>query len=118
MPRKRWCARLSYYDVPVINPADRNAVDDHDLVRHALEDFDELAVLSSDIRKKLVEDLVDALRYARAGLKAGKRHVSNKALVRHVFLSDIGRAMERVGIPVKGWQKWYDGGSGESLFYG
>ena len=43
MPRKRWRVRLSSYDVPIINPEDRNAVDDHDLVRHALVDFDELA---------------------------------------------------------------------------
>ena len=48
MPRKRWLARLSCYDVPVINPQDRNAIALHDLVRHVLVDFDELAVLSSD----------------------------------------------------------------------
>ena len=46
MPRKRWLTRLSSYDVPKIDPNDRNAIEDRDLVRHALVDFDELAVLS------------------------------------------------------------------------
>ena len=33
-------------------------VEDHDLVRHVLVDFDELAVLPSEIREQLVADLV------------------------------------------------------------
>jgi len=70
MPRKRRRTRLSSYDVPVINPKDRNAVEDHHLVRHALVDFDELAVLSSETREQLVADLVDAIRFARGGVKA------------------------------------------------
>jgi hypothetical protein len=43
MPRKRWRTPLFSYDIPVINPEDRNAVRDHDLVRLALVDFEELA---------------------------------------------------------------------------
>jgi hypothetical protein len=48
MARKRRLTRLSSYDIPKIDPNDRNAVEDHHLVRHALVDFDELAVLSSE----------------------------------------------------------------------
>jgi len=50
MPRKRWLTRLSEYKVPTIDPSDRNANEDRDLVQFALVDFDELAVLSSQIR--------------------------------------------------------------------
>ena len=123
MPRKRWRVRLSSYDVPIINPEDRNAVDDHDLVRHALVDFDELAVLSTPVREQLIADLTDAIRFARAGIKAGKRGMSDKALAQQIFLSDVGRALERVGLPAKRWRKRYDDGDGpsvdapESLFF-
>ena len=116
MPRKRWRVRLSSYDVPIINPEDRNAVDDHDLVRHALVDFDELAVLSSPIREQLVADLTDAIRFARAGIKAGKRGMSDKALAQQIFLSDVDRALERADLPAKRWRKKYDNG-GESFFF-
>lgn len=80
MSRKRWRTRLSSYGLPVINPQDGNAVEDLDLVRHALVDFDELAVLSSETREQLVADLVDSIRFARGGVKAGKRGMSDKAL--------------------------------------
>jgi hypothetical protein len=122
MPRKRWRTRLSSYDIPTTDPEDRNAVDDHDLVRHALVDFDELAVLSSPIREQLIADLTDAIRFARAGIKAGKRGMSNKALVKQIFLSDVGRALERAGLPAKRWRKRYEGDrpsvdAPESLFF-
>jgi hypothetical protein len=123
MPRKRWRTRLSSYDIPIINPEDRNAVDDHELVRHALVDFEELAVLSSPVREQLVADLTDAIRFARAGIKAGKRGMSDKALAKQIFLSDVGRALERAGLPAKRWRKRYDHGDGpsvdapESLFF-
>ena len=117
MPRKRWRTRLSSYDIPIINPEDRNAVDDHDLVGHALVDFDELAVLSSPIREQLVADLTDAIRFARAGIKAGKRGMSDKVLAKQIFLSDVGRALERAGLPAKRWRKQYDNGGGESFFF-
>jgi hypothetical protein len=123
MPRKRWRTRLSSYDIPIINPEDRNAVNDHDLVRHTLVDFDELAVLSSPIREQLVADLTDAIRFARAGVKAGKRGLSDKASAQQIFLSDVGRALERAGLPAKRWRKRYDDGEGpsvdapESLFF-
>ena len=118
MPRKRWPTRFSSYDVPKIDSNDRNAIEDHDLVRHALVDFDELAVLSGQIREQLVSDLVDAIRFARAGVNAGKRGMSNKALAQQTFLSDVGRAIERAGLPAKRWRKQYDNGGGESFFFG
>ena len=110
MPRKRWRVRLSSYDVPIINPEDRNAVDDHELVRHTLVDFDELAVLSTPVREQLIADLTDAIRFARAGIKAGKRGMSDKALAQQIFLSDVGRALERADLPAKRWRKRYDQG--------
>jgi hypothetical protein len=122
VPRKRWRTRLSFYDIPIINPEDRNAVDDHDLVGHALVDFDELAVLASPIRAQLIADLTNAIRFARAGIKAGKRGMSDKALAQQIFLSDVGRALERVGLPAKRWRKRYEGDgpsadAPESLFF-
>jgi hypothetical protein len=117
MPRKRWRTGLSSYGIPDIDPADRNAVEDHHLVRHALVDFDELAVLSSETREQLVADLVDAIRFARGGVKARKRGVSDKALAQQIFLSDVGRALERAGLPAKRWRKQYDSGGGESFFF-
>ena len=39
------------------------------------------------------EDLVDAIRFARGGVNAGKRGMSNKALAQQIFLSDVGRAL-------------------------
>jgi hypothetical protein len=117
MPRKRWLSRLSTYDIPTIDPNDRNAVEDHDLVRHALVDVDEQAVLSSQIREQLVSDLVDAIRFARAGVKARKRGVSDKALAQQIFLSDVGRALEQAGLPAKRWRKQCDNGGGESFYF-
>jgi hypothetical protein len=117
MPRKRWRTPLSSYDVPKIDPNDRNAIEDCDLVRHSLVDFDELAGLSDETREKLVEDLVDAVRFARCGVKASKRGVSDKALTQQVFLSDVGRALERASLPAKRWRKQYDNGGDESFFF-
>jgi hypothetical protein len=117
MPRKHWRFPLAIYNLPVIDPKDRNVVDDHDFVRHALVDFDELAVMTDETRKQLVADLVKAIRYARGGVKAGKRGLSDKASAQQIFLSDVGRALERVGQPVKRWRKQYDNGGGESFFF-
>jgi hypothetical protein len=117
MPRKRWLTGLSIYDVPKVDPNDRNAIEDHDLVRHALVDFEELSVLSDETREKLVEDLVDSIRFARGGVKARKRGVSDEALAHQIFLSDVGRALERAGLPAKRWRKQYDNGGGESFFF-
>lgn len=117
MPRKRWRTSLSTYNVPKIDPNDRNAIEDCDLVRHSLVDFDELAVLSDQTREKLVEDLVDSIRFARGGVKVRKRGVSDKALAEQIFLSDVGRALERAGLPAKRWRKQYDNGGGESFFF-
>src|SRR5262249_37823868 len=117
MPRKSWRYPLAIYSLPVIDPKDRNAVDDHDLVRHVLVDFDELAVLTDETREQLVAELVQVIRHARAGLKAGKRGVSDKALVREIVLSGVRRALERRGLPVTRWRKQYDSGGGESFFF-
>ena len=117
MPRKRWLTRLSCYDVPVINPQDRNAVALHDLVRHVLVDFDELAVFSSETREQLVESLVDAICFTRAGVNAGKHGMSNKDLAIDIYMSDVRHALERVGLPAKRWRKWYDNGRGESFYF-
>jgi hypothetical protein len=117
MPRKRWLSPLSTYDIPKIDPNDRDAVEDHDLVRHALVDFDELAGLSEETCGKFVEDLVDSIRFARGGVKARKRRVSDKTLAQQIFLSDVGRALERAGLPAKRWRKQYDNGGGESFFF-
>ena len=124
MPRKRRRNRLSIYDVPAndIDPnvpvnvranvkAGNRGVTDHELVRHALVDFDELGVLPENTKDQLVADLVDAIRFAHAGVKAGKRGVSDKALAQQIFLSDVGRALERAtGLPAKRWRKRYDDG--------
>jgi hypothetical protein len=115
MPRKRRLTHLSISDIPVIDPKDRNAVDDHDLVRHALVDFDEVAVLPPDIHERLVEDLAAASRIARGGIKAGKRHVSNKAMGKHIFMFDVRRAMGRAGLPTARWRHDHEGR--ESLYY-
>ena len=117
MPRKRWLSSLSEYVIPKIDPNDRNAVEDSDFVRHVLVDFDELAVLSSQVREQLVSDLVDIIRFARGGVKARRQGVSDKALVQQIFLSDVARALERVGLPAKRWRKQYDNGGGESFFF-
>jgi hypothetical protein len=118
MPRKRWRAGVTSYDVPVVDPTDRNAVEDHHLVRHALVDFDdELSVLSGETREQLVADLVNAVRFARCGVRAGRRGVSDRALAQQIFVSDVGRALERAGLPAKRWRKQYDNGGGESFFF-
>ena len=53
MPRKQWRTRLSSYDIPKIDPNDRSRVEDEDLARHALVDFDELAVIPSKAHARL-----------------------------------------------------------------
>ena len=117
MPRKRWLSSRSEYLVPGIDPNDRNAVADSDLVRHVLVDFDELAVLSNQAREQLVSDLVDTSRFARGGVKARRRGVSDQALTQDIFLSGVSRALERVGLPAKRWRKQYDNGGGESFLF-
>ena len=93
----------------VINPEDRDAVEDHVLVRHMLVDFEELAVLPDEIREQLVADLVDAIGFWRAGVKPGKHGLSDEKEAQHIFISDVGRALERAGLPVKRWRKTYEG---------
>jgi hypothetical protein len=117
MPRKRWRSKLTTLELPTVNQKDCNAVSDHDLVRHALVDFDELNVLSPKVLQQLVEELVLAIRYRRCGLRAQKRGVSDKALATQVFFADVRRALESSGIPAKRWRKRYDNGGGESLYY-
>ena len=115
MPRKRKPARFSVYSVhkspkrTTIDPEDPNKFTDHDLVQHALVNFDELADLPSESREQLVADLVKSICFARGGVKAGKQGVSDKALGKQIFLSDVGRALERVGLSATRWRKTYEG---------
>jgi hypothetical protein len=104
MPRK---PRLSYYSV--IKPEDGDEVDDYDLVRATLVDFEELAHLPSAPREQLVTDLVDAIRFWRAGVKPGKRGLSDEKEAQHIYLSDVGRGLERAGLPATRWRKTYEG---------
>jgi integrase len=123
MPRKRRLTRLSSYDIPANDIDPRFPVEDPVLVRHALVDFDELALIPNDTRDQLISDLVDAVRFARAGVNAGKRGLSDKSLAQQIFLSDVARALERAGLPAKRWRKRYDRGdeptanAPESLFF-
>jgi hypothetical protein len=117
VPRKHTLTRLSEYKIPDIDSNDRDAIEDIDLVRHALVDFDELGVLSDQAREQLIEGMVDSIRFARTGVKAGKRGLSDRALSQQIFMSDIARALERAGLPAKRWRKKYDNGGGESLLF-
>jgi hypothetical protein len=104
MPRKRCLTRLSYYSV--IKPED---IDDYDLVRATLADFEELADLPTATREQTVADLVDAIRFWRAGVKPGKRGLSDEKEAQHIFISDVGRALKRAGLFATRWRKTYEG---------
>jgi hypothetical protein len=125
MPRRRWLTHVSTYPHPGngIDPNVPIPAKDHDLVRHALVDFDELALLSNEAHEQLVADLVWAIRLWRAGLKVGKVGVSDKATAQQVYLSDVKTALERAGLTAPRWRKRYDRGDGpdpdapESLFF-
>jgi hypothetical protein len=106
MPRKRRQFAVNTYSFPIVAPTDRNAVTDHDLVGHALVDFEELSVLTEEARGQLVEDLVQAVAFYRTGLDATQ-----------VFFADVERSLGRANIPAKRWRKQYDNGGGESLYY-
>jgi len=121
MPRKRWLTRLSYYSV--IKPEDGDEVDDYHLVRATLVDFEELADLPSATREQLVTDLVDAMKFWQAGVKAGKRGLSDKKEAQNIYLLKVGRDLERAtGLPATRWRKTYEGDgpdidAPESLFF-
>jgi len=117
VPRKRSPNRFTSYSPPTPDPGDRHAATDHDRVRHALVDIDELADLPIGVRECLVDDLVAAVRYQRTGVDVRKRGVSNKDVGKGIYLSDVGRAVQRAGLPATRWRKWYDGGDRESLVY-
>lgn len=86
------------------------------LVRRVLAGFDELRDLSPQVREQLMTDLLASVYRARGGVKARKRHKSNKALGKHIFMADVGRALEQAGRPVKRWQR-HGEGRGESFYY-
>jgi hypothetical protein len=121
MPRKRRLTRLSYYSV--IKPEYGDEVDDYDLVRATLVDLEELADLPSATREQLVTDLGDAMKFWQAGVKPGKRGLSDKKEAQHIYLSKVGRALERAtGLPATRWRKTYEGDgpdidAPESLFF-
>src|SRR4051794_21348846 len=112
MPRKRWLTRLSTHNIPKIKPNDPVRVEDDVQVRAVLHDFDEVALLSDVVRRQLISDLIDASSFARAGVKIGKRGVSDKAAAQQVFLSDVGRALQQAKLPASRWDKRYDRGDG------
>jgi hypothetical protein len=117
MTRKHKQLRFSEYKIPAndIDPNVPTGVRDEDAVRFAMVDFEELALLPAAAAEQLVADLVDAIRYRRGGLKAGKRGVSDVALAQQVFLSDFERALKNAGLPVKRWRKRYDQGDRPSV---
>lgn len=115
MPRKRVRNQLSIYKIRDIDPTVPVPAEDHVLVRHALVDFDELSQLSTLGREQLVTDLAEAIRLRRCGVKVGKRGLSDEAVNQQIFLSDIRRALERTGLPVKRWRKRYDRGDGPDI---
>jgi hypothetical protein len=127
MPRKRRHVGFSVFSQekndPLITPEDPKKVTDHDLVRATLVDLDELAVLPGDIRERLIEDLVFASRLWLAGVKPGKRGLSDEKEAQHIFISDVGRALGRTGLRATRWRKKYEGDGGpdvdapESFFF-
>jgi hypothetical protein len=52
---------------------------------------------------------VVAIGFWRAGVKPGKRGLSDEKEAQHIFISDVGRALKQVGLPVKRWRKTYEG---------
>jgi hypothetical protein len=109
MPRKRK-PRFSAYGTSAL---DRIAI--RDRVVAALEKFDAVRVLPDEARDRLIDHLVDAICFARGGIKAGRRHVSDRAMEKHVFISDVARALGRAGLPAARWQHDHD--DRESLLY-
>jgi hypothetical protein len=113
MPRKRRHVRLSEY---AIDPKD------HGRVRATLVNFEELADLPSATREQLVTDLVDAVGFWRAGVKPGKRGLSDEKEAQHIFISSVRRALERAGLSATRWRKTYEGDGAdidapESLYF-
>jgi hypothetical protein len=89
-----------------------------------LDDFEELALLPHEVRQALITELEDAIGHCRCGVKAGRVGLSAKAVAQQIFLSDVGRALERAtGQLARRWSKRYDRGDGadpdapESLYF-
>jgi hypothetical protein len=108
MPRKRK-PKFAEYKVPAVDPNDRDAVEDRDLVRHALAGLDAISVLPGETRERLVEDLVEAIRFWRAGVRCRKRGLSDEKEAQHIFMADVARALRRAGLPATRWRKTYEG---------
>jgi alkylation response protein AidB-like acyl-CoA dehydrogenase len=117
MPRKRRKFVVSQCHVPLVDPADRRTASDADLVRHALVDFEELEVLPPPAHEQLIQDLVNAVRFARAGVKVRKKGVSDAKVAQQIFAADIAQAMRRAGLSTARWRKQYDNGGNESLYF-
>ena len=68
-------------------------------------------MLPSETREQLVADLVDVnLLLLVAGVKAGKaRRVRQSISETDIFISDVGRALERAGLSATRWRKTYEG---------
>ena len=116
MPRKQR-SKTTVYGAPIIDPADRNTNSDHETVRHALVDIDDIAALPAAAHDKFVDGIVEAIRFYRTGLRLGEPGVSNSDFAMSVFLADVAREMEAVGLKPTRWRKKYDNGGGESPFF-
>jgi hypothetical protein len=69
-------------------------------VREAVRTRNVLGRLRDEVQDRLVDDLVDAIGYAKAGLAdilSGKR-VKPRAWMLDIFVKDVSDAMERAGI--------------------
>jgi hypothetical protein len=82
-----------------------------DLVRRALEGFEEVARLPDDIREQLFADLAEDVCLARRRINAGRRRL---------FMRDVRVSFERAGLSVPRWEHHWERhkpGSGESLYF-
>jgi hypothetical protein len=98
---------------PAIDSDNRDWTD-LERVRYALVYSGMMDTLSGEAQERLVQDLVDAANYPLGGINAQKPkpHVSVTALARHVFMCDVERAMEGVGLPVTRWRALDESWSG------
>jgi hypothetical protein len=67
--------------------------------------FEKVTALPGEVRERLTLDLVTAIRFWRAGVRAGKQGLSDEAIARDVFLADVKRALEQAGRPATRWGK-------------
>jgi hypothetical protein len=106
--------RWSSSSFRTIAPGDRNQNTDHELLQHLLVDIDEVAALDEQAREGLVDNLVHAVGHRRAGVRVGKRGVSDIFISNAIFHEDVARALEAAGLAPTVWSRKYGDGH-ESL---